>query len=144
MDSDKHWREQERNTLEFWAGGDPESGAGGTCYLRARRMPPSNGAIMLQKIPGIISQQDLTALADWAYTPEGKPEVFTGFTFPEGQLNAALYPPGMPCEAMDGCPINRHCWSVVTWYPGRRTGMYCFPTSEEGRAFIADMSLTKV
>ena len=62
-------------------------------------------------------------------------DVFTGWTA-DGQKNAALYPPGVSCDAMDGCPVNPHCWSVVTWYPGLKTAMFCFGTEQDAREFL--------
>ncbi len=61
---------------------------------------------------------------------------FTGFSADHGQLNAAVYPPGERCLAMDGCPTNPQCWSVVTWFPGKETLMRCFGTHADALAFI--------
>lgn len=53
-------------------------------------------------------------------------------------INAALYPPGAVCLAMDGCPVNPNCWTVVTWYPGVETLMRCFASEAAAGAFLAD------
>jgi hypothetical protein len=61
---------------------------------------------------------------------------FGGITHHGEEVNANLYPPGMPCEAMHGCPVNPNCWSLVCWFPGKDTVMLCFPQSADGQAWI--------
>ena len=62
-------------------------------------------------------------------------EAFGGWS-KEGHLNAVLYPPGVVCEAIGGCPVNQNCYSVVTWYPGKETVMRCFGTEVEAKKWI--------
>jgi hypothetical protein len=61
---------------------------------------------------------------------------FGGWNPHVGHLNAAVYPPGVPCDAMSGCPVNPHCWSVVTGFPGTETLTRCFPSEAEAEAFV--------
>ena len=49
----------------------------------------------------------------------------------QGHVNAAVYGPGEPCDAHQGCPTFSSLYAVVYWFPGRRTEIDVYLTEAE-------------